>query len=88
MDLSRGEFCVLALFTCVFVFNPLPHRDAFERFCKQSRPRSGNSCKSCLIWVYSVCLWKYDLSDPTLVDLISKVELQWLERAWDHEKKF
>ena len=34
--------------------NPLTHRDAF---CKQSRPRSGSSCKSCLIWVYSVCYW-------------------------------
>ena len=30
-------------------FNPLPHRDAFQRFCKQSRPRSGSSCKRCLI---------------------------------------
>ena len=32
----------------------------------QSRPRSG-SCKSCLIRVNSVCIWKYDTSDPTLV---------------------
>ena len=30
-------------------FNPLPHRDAFKHFCKHSRPRSGSSCKSCLI---------------------------------------
>ena len=37
--------------------------------CKQSRPRSGSSCKSCLIRVYSVCLWKYDISDPTLLDV-------------------
>ena len=35
------------------------------------RPRSGSSCKSCLIRVYSVCLLKYDISDPTLVDLAS-----------------
>ena len=39
------------------LFNPLPHRDAFWCFCKQRRPRSGSSCKSCLISVYSVCLW-------------------------------
>ena len=24
-------------------FNPLPHRDAFQRFCKHSRPRSDSS---------------------------------------------
>ena len=30
-------------------------RDAFKRFCKQSKPRSGRSCKSCLIRVYSAC---------------------------------
>ena len=40
--------------------NPLPHRDTFWYFCKQSRPRSGSSYKSCLIRVFSVCLWKYD----------------------------
>ena len=51
--------------------NPLSHRDTFKCFCKQSRPRSGSSCKSCLIRVYSVCLWKYDISDPILVDLTS-----------------
>ena len=65
----------------------VPLRDSFEGFCKQSRPRSGSSCKSCLIWVYSVCLSKYDISDPTLVGLTSTVELQWLEQACDHEKK-
>ena len=32
--------------------------------------QSGSSCKS-LIRVYSVCLWKYDTSGPTLVDLTS-----------------
>ena len=26
---------------------------------------------SCLIRGYSVCLWKYDISDPTKVDLTS-----------------
>ena len=46
-------------------FNP----HTFGRFCKQSRPRSGSSCKSFLIRVHSVCLWKYDISDLTLVDL-------------------
>ena len=27
--------------------------------------------KSCPIRIYSVCLWEYDVSDPTLVDLTS-----------------
>ena len=35
--------------------NSLPHRDTFSNFCKQSRPRSDSSCKSCLIRVFSVC---------------------------------
>ena len=48
----------------------------FNAFCKQSRPRSGSSCKSCLVWVCSVCLWKYDRSDPTLVDLTSNFFVQ------------
>ena len=51
-----------------FVINPLSLRDAF---CKQSRPRSCSSCKSCLIRVDSVCLWKYVISEPTLVHLTS-----------------
>ena len=29
----------------------------FLTFCKQSRARSGSSCKSCLIRIYSVCFW-------------------------------
>ena len=41
-------------------FNSLPYRDTFWHFCKKSRPRSGSSCKSCLIRAYSVCLLKYD----------------------------
>ena len=28
-------------------------------------------CKSCLNRVYPVCLWKYDIADPILVDLTS-----------------
>ena len=39
--------------------------------CKQRRPRSGSSCKSCLIRVYSSCLKKYCIFDPTQVDLRS-----------------
>ena len=35
--------------------------------------RADNSCKSCLIRVYSVCLWKYDISNLTLVDLTSNL---------------
>ena len=42
-----------------YLINPLPQRDSFKHFCKQSSPRSGSSCKSCLIRVYTVCLWKY-----------------------------
>ena len=38
----------------------VPHRDALKHFCKQSRPKSGSSCKSCLIRV---------LYDPSIVDL-------------------
>ena len=54
---------------CISV-NPLPHRDAFKHFCKQSRRRSGSSCKSYLIRVYSVCLWGNMIRyDPTLVNL-------------------
>ena len=34
-------------------------------------PDSGSSCKSCMIIVYSVCLWQYDISDPTLMDMTS-----------------
>ena len=51
----------------LILFNPIPYKDAFYCLCKQSRPWSGSSCKSCIIRVYSVCLWKYDISDPTLV---------------------
>ena len=56
-----GIFCPL--------LSPLPQKGALKHFCKQSRPRSGSSYKSCLIRVYSVCWWKYDKSDHTLVDL-------------------
>ena len=33
-------------------------RDVFKRFCKTEQTHSSN--KSCLIRVYSVCLWRYD----------------------------
>ena len=51
-------------------FNPLPHNVAILRFCKQSRPRSGSSCKcclikSCLMSFYSVCPKKYDIWSHT-----------------------
>ena len=38
--------------------NPLPHRDAFQHFCKQSRPRSGST-----LFAYGNMI-RYD---PTLV---------------------
>ena len=43
----------------------------FNTFANRNRSRSGSSWKSCLIRVYSVCWWKYDISDPTLEDLTS-----------------
>ena len=42
-------------------FNSLPHRDAFANRAKPGQA-ALNSYKSCLIRVYSVCLWKYDMS--------------------------
>ena len=38
----------------------------FDKFANRSD--SSYKSKSCLIRVYSVCLWKYDIADPTLVD--------------------
>ena len=52
-------------------FNLLFHKDAFKRFCKQSRPRSCSSYKRCLVEVYSVCLRNMFRYDPTLADLPS-----------------
>ena len=46
-------------------FNPLPHRDDFQHFCKQSRPRSDSLYKSFLMFAYGNMI-RYD---PTLVDL-------------------
>ena len=51
VSLKRGNL----LPSCV-VFNPFPYRNTFNYLCKQRRPRSGSSCRSCLIKVYSVCL--------------------------------
>ena len=56
----------------LYLLNPLPHRDVFWGFCKQSRPRSVSSCKSCQIRVYSVCINENMIRyDPTLMDLTS-----------------
>ena len=35
--------------------NPFPDKPAFSRTSKQRRPWSDSSCRSCLIWVFSVC---------------------------------
>ena len=51
--------------------SPLSHRDTFWLFCKQSRPRSGSSCKSYLIRLYSVSYGNMIRYDPTLVNLTS-----------------
>ena len=60
---SRPKSNFLALFNVTRIFNfialALYPKDTFLCFSKQSRPRSGRSCRSCLIRVYSVCLWKY-----------------------------
>ena len=47
----------------------------FNAFANRSDPDQAAlvRAKSCLIRVYSVCLWKCDISDPTLVDLTSNV---------------
>ena len=53
--------------TCVCVcVKSLPHREVCLRFANRAGPD-----KAALIRVYCVCLWKYDISDPTLVDLTS-----------------
>ena len=44
----------------------------FNAFANTADPDQA-ALKSCLIRVYSVCLWKYDISDPTLVDLRSNL---------------
>ena len=59
------------------LFNPLPHRDTLLYFCKHSRPHSDSSCKRCLINVYSVCLLKYDIFDPTPVDPPRNIFILW-----------
>ena len=50
---------------CVYV-KPLPHRYVCLRFAYRAGPD-----KAALIRDDCVCLWKYDTSDPTLVDLTS-----------------
>ena len=63
-------------------FNHLPHREACWQICKQSRPRSGSSYKSCLINVYTVCSWKCDIFDPTQVDLTCIAISLFYVQAW------
>ena len=66
----------------IFLWNSPYFIETLVIFCKQSRSRS---CKSCLIRVYPVCLWKYDISDPTLVDLTS---IKFLCSMYQHENLF
>ena len=59
-------------FNVLIHFNPLPHRDAFQHYSKQSRPRSGCTCKTRLIralFAYGNMI-RYD---PILVDLTSNL---------------
>ena len=61
---SKEKFKMLFFQQSILKFTfTLTHRDAFKGFCKKRRPRSGSYCKSCLIRVYSFCLWKYDIVD-------------------------
>ena len=43
---------------------------ALRRFCKQSGSRSAGSRESCLVMAHSVCLWGYEISDHTQVELV------------------
>ena len=58
--------------------NPIPQRDVLLSYYKHSTPRSGISCRSCLIRVNSVCIWKYKYNrfNSTQMDLISNVLVQ------------
>ena len=53
---------------------------ALKRFGKQSRSRTSGSHESCLNRVYSVCLWGFEISDHTQVDM-KQVELVLYARA-------
>ena len=53
------------------IYNPLPHIAPFNAIANRADPDQAALVKSCLIRVYSVCLWKYEISDPTHVDLTS-----------------
>ena len=43
---------------------------ALRRFCKQSGSRSAGSRESCLVMAHSVCLWGYEISDHTQVEIV------------------
>ena len=43
---------------------------ALRRFCKQSGSRSAGSRESCLVMAHSVCLWGYEISDHTQIELV------------------
>ena len=43
---------------------------ALRRFCKQSESRSASSRENCLVMALSVCLWGYEISDHTQVELV------------------
>ena len=48
-------------------FNPsLPHRDAFSRFANRADLNQAAPTR-----VYSICLWKYDIANPTQMNLTS-----------------
>ena len=72
--------CFFDDFNCVFtqirclsrVLIEMP----FDAFANRANPDQA-AHKSFLIWVYSVCLWNYDISDPTLVNLTSNFFVQW-----------
>ena len=43
---------------------------ALRRFCNQSESRSAGSRENCLVMPLSVCLWGYEISDHTQVELV------------------
>ena len=63
---SRSLWLHLILFLTQVPFNAYANR--------ADQGLAGSSCKSCLIRVYSVCLWKYESNDPTL-SLVNLVQI-------------
>ena len=46
---------------------------AFNTFANRADPDQAALTQAALVQVYYVCLWKYDVSDPTQLDLTSNL---------------